>query len=323
MKIEKIAVLGAGTMGSAIAEVMAFNGYNVILRDIEEKFIEKGMNNIKNALDSHVKFNYSVSIKEMDKLKKINVELNETQKEAFNLGYRPAFTEHDRDIVLSRIKQTVDLNEIFDVDLVIEAIPEKIELKKEIFKSIDNIVKEETIIASNTSSLSITELASTVSRPEKVILTHFFNPPYILPLVEVVPALQTSEETEKTVYGFISSLKNHRTSMVPVKIKEVPGFLVNRLLIPMINNAIYMLDENVSGSKEIDTAMKTGAGMPMGPLELADMIGLDIVLDVMEILYREYNNPMYGPAPLLKKMVRAGWLGRKTGRGFFAYNVKK
>lgn len=280
--MKKIAVLGAGTMGSGIAQVVAQSGFEVILRDLKYEYLNRGIKTIEKNLTR------SVAKEKITKLKK---------KE-----------------ILKRISTTTDLNEITDVDLVIEAAVEDINMKKEIFKEIDKFCKEEAIFASNTSALSITDIASVTKRPEKIIGIHFFNPVPVMKLVEVIKGIETSKNTFEIVNEFIDNLKKKS-----VEANEAPGFVVNRLLIPMINESIFLLNEKVASAEDIDKAMKFGANHPIGPLALADLIGLDICLAIMNTLYEEFNDSKYRPCTLLKKKVRAGHLGKKTGRGFYSY----
>lgn len=315
----KVGVVGAGSMGSAIAEVLAFSGVNVVLKDVSLELTSKGIDRIKKIMENNVAFQAKRSSKEIARIENFGVTLSDDQKAVLMKKLAPSFTQADSDLALSRIKQTDDYKDFQDCELVIEAAFEKEEVKKEIFKDVSAEVSEEAIIASNTSSLSITSLAGYAKRPENVIVTHFFNPPYTLPLVEIVNALQTSEGTFSRTFEFISKLRNHRGPMVPIRVKEVPGFLVNRILVPVMNEAALMLDEGVASKEDIDTAMKLGAGFPMGPLELSDMVGLDIVLDVQEILYSSYGDPKYRPSVLIRRMVEAGKLGKKSGEGYFPH----
>ena len=282
--MEKIFVLGAGTMGAGIVQAFAQMGYEVIVRDIKDEFVERGLAGINKSLSK--------------------------------LVAKGKMTEETKEDVLSRISGTTDMNLAADCDLVVEAAIENMKIKKEIFAELDKICKPETILASNTSSLSITEVASATSRPEKVIGMHFFNPAPIMKLVEIIRGMATSQETFDAVKELSLAIGKE-----PVEVAEAPGFVVNRILIPMINEASFILQEGIASVEDIDTAMKYGANHPMGPLALGDLIGLDVCLAIMDVLYNETGDTKYRASSTLRKYVRAGWLGRKTGRGFYNYNA--
>lgn len=283
MKIQNVAVIGAGTMGNGIAHVFAQNGFNVQLIDIKEEFIEKGLSNISKNLDRQIK--------------------------------KEIISENDKKQILKRIKKVVNFENIDpNTDFIIEAIIENKDAKLSLFKTLENIVKKESIFSSNTSSISITEL-STVCRPEKFIGMHFMNPVPVMKLVEIIRGYSTSSET----YLIVKEL-SEQLGKTPVEVHDYPGFISNRVLMPMINEAIFALYEGVASADSIDTVMKLGMNHPMGPLTLADFIGLDVCLAIMDVLYTGYNDSKYRPCPLLKKMVAANKLGRKTGEGFYKYD---
>jgi 3-hydroxybutyryl-CoA dehydrogenase len=278
----KVCILGAGTMGAGIAQVFAQKGHDVILRDIKEEFVDKGVAFIDKGLARLVK--------------------------------KEKMTAEDKDAIMGRITGTVDLKLAADCDIVIEAAVERMDIKKSIFAELDTICDEKTILASNTSSLSITEISSATKRPEKVIGMHFFNPAPVMKLVEIIKGIATSEETFTKVKELTDSIGKEG-----VAVEEAPGFVVNRILVPMINEAVGILADGVASAEDIDAAMKLGANHPIGPLALGDLIGLDVCYFIMGVLYEEFGDPKYRAHPLLRKMVRGNLLGRKTGEGFYKY----
>lgn len=283
MNVTKVLIIGAGQMGAGIAQVMAQSGLQVVLRDIKEEYVQKGINGIDKNLDKSVA--------------------------------KGKLSAEEKTAALSRISGTVELNAaVCDVDLVLEAAVENINIKQEIFQSLGQLCPGHTIFASNTSSLPITALAALTGRPDKFIGMHFFNPAPVMKLVEIITGLSTSAETFAAIYQLTEKLGKS-----PVKVADFPGFVGNRIMMPMINEAVYTLMEGVASAADIDNVAKLGFGHPLGPLALSDLIGNDTVLAIMEVLYAGFGDPKYRPCPLLKKIVQAGYLGCKSGRGFYHY----
>lgn len=282
MAIDRVGVIGSGTMGNGIAQVCAAAGLSVVMVDVSQAALERGMKTIGSSLDRLVR--------------------------------KGALDDLGKQTVLDRIRSTTAYDDLAGVDLVIEAATERRDLKLTILKQVEAIVGQDVVIATNTSSISITELAAALKKSDRFIGTHFFNPVLVMGLLELIRGLQTSDETHQSMLAFATVV-----GKTAVTAKNAPGFVVNRILVPMINEAVFVLQEGLASAEDIDAGMKLGCNHPIGPLALADMIGLDTLLAVMDVFYEGFNDSKYRPAPLLKEMVAAGWLGRKTGRGFYSY----
>jgi 3-hydroxybutyryl-CoA dehydrogenase len=281
--IQTIAVLGAGTMGNGIAHVFARCGYNVILRDVETGVLERAAAAISKNLDREIK--------------------------------KGIIKEDEKPKILARIQATTELQKISQADFAIEAVPERLDLKLSVLREADKLLRPDVILASNTSSISVTTLAAATSRPERFIGMHFMNPVPVMVLIEVIRALQTSDETFRATMALCEKI-----GKTPVAVNDAPGFVSNRVLLPMINEAAFSVMEGVASAEAVDAILKLGMNHPMGPLELADFIGLDVCVNILDVLYAGFGDSKYRACPLLRKMVAAGWLGRKTGRGFYSYN---
>jgi 3-hydroxybutyryl-CoA dehydrogenase len=283
-EIKTVAVIGAGTMGNGIAHVFARAGFNVILKDVDQRFLDRGVETISKNLDREVK--------------------------------KGKLAEADKSGVLGRVQATTDASALSRADFAVEAVPERLDLKLAVLREADSLLRPGVILASNTSSIAITTLAAATKRPEQFIGMHFMNPVPVMTLVEVIRALQTSDATFATTVALCEKLEKK-----PVAVNDAPGFVSNRVLMPMINEAAFCVMEGVATPEAVDTVMKLGMNHPMGPLELADFIGLDVCVDILDVLYKGFGDSKYRACPQLRKLVAAGWLGRKSGRGFYKYSA--
>jgi 3-hydroxybutyryl-CoA dehydrogenase len=306
-------------MGSAIAELLAFNGIPVVLKDVDPALVERGLSKVRGLVDDLVAFHEERAPKEIQRIQDLGVQLTEGQQAAIRQRLASKFPRARGDEVVARVTGTTSYDAFHDADLVIEAVFERTDVKRAVLESLDAVLPAHAVIGSNTSSLSISRLARGLAHARETLVIHFFNPPTTLPLVEVSAGVDTREDVVTEVIDLLQGMRNHRYPMVPIRVKESPAFVVNRILLPVLNEACFALEQGIASSRDIDLAMKTGAGLPMGPFELADLIGLDVTLEVAETLQREFGDPKYRPSVTLKRLVDAGHLGRKTGRGFYEY----
>ncbi len=319
MRIREVGIVGAGTMGAALAGVFAYNELGVVLRDLTRELVERGLARVRSQVDRLVAFQAGRAEREIGRIEALGLELSAEQKEAVRRRLHPTVDRERGAAILGRVRGTTDLGAFASVEFALEAVFEKDEVKRGALEALDRVLPEHAVIGSNTSSLSITRLARGLAHAPTTVVTHFFNPPETLPLVEVAGGVETREEIVGEVVDFLQGLRNHRSPLLPIRVRESPAFVVNRLLLPILNEACFLLTEGVASARDIDLAMKAGAGLPMGPFELADLVGLDITHEVAATLAREFGDPKYRPAYALRRLVDSGHLGRKTGSGFYQY----
>jgi 3-hydroxybutyryl-CoA dehydrogenase len=319
--VQKVGVVGAGTMGAAIAEVMALNGKQVVLKDIKQEYVDRGLRTVDGYLDELVQFHAGKAEQEIERIEDLGIQLTEQQKARIREVKKPTYTQERADRIRKAITGTTQTKDLAECDLVIEAVVEDMDIKKKVFKDLDENTPKHVVLATNTSGLSPTTIAAATSRPGKVLGLHFFNPPTMLPLVEVIPGLQTSESTVEDAMGFLQELRNHRFPLQPIRVKECPGFLVNRILGRMLWEAYACYEEGIAQPRDIDLAMKAGAGMPMGPMELSDLIGIDVIWHLTQHLKESGALGAQKPVQVIDQMYHAGRHGRKTGRGFYEHDT--
>lgn len=319
--IETIGVVGAGTMGSQIAEVFALNGKNVVLADVKDEFVQKGLQRMRTSLDGLAAFHEGKADREIQQTEtNLGIQLTAEQKDAARQRIRPTYTKERVGQAFGRVKGTTNLEDMAKCELVVEAVLEDKKIKSDVFQKLNSVLDSRAVLATNTSSLSVGDLAANCGRPKRFLGLHFFNPPTTLPLVEVIPGNESDPETVEDIVNLVAGLRNHRYPMMPVVVKDAPGFLVNRILGAMLKEAYAAFEENIASARDIDKAMKAGAGLPMGPLELSDHIGLDIIYHagkVMEAAEGKY--PFVKKPTVLEKLVKEGRFGKKSGSGFFTH----
>lgn len=319
MRVRQIGIVGAGTMGAALAGLFAYNELPVLLRDLTPALVARGMDRIRAQVDHLVAFQAGRADQEIARIEAMGLTLAPEQKEVIRHRLAPKVDRDRGAAILARVRTVTELEAFVDVDLAVEAVFESGEVKRSALEALDRVLPDHAVIGSNTSSLSITRLARGLAHASSTLVTHFFNPPETLPLVEVSGGIETREDLIVEVIDFLQGLRNHRSPLVPIRVRESPAFVVNRLLLPVLNEACFLLTEGVASARDIDVAMKAGAGMPMGPFELADLVGLDVTYEVAATLAREFGDPKYRPAYALRRLVDSGHLGRKTGTGFYEY----
>jgi 3-hydroxybutyryl-CoA dehydrogenase len=318
--VQKVGVVGAGVMGAAIAEVMALNGKQVVLKDLNKELVDKGLATVDRYLGELVQFHAAKAQAEIDRIEEGNgLRLTEEQKAKVREAKRPTYTKERADKIRASIHGTTETKDLADCELVIEAVVEDLAIKRKVFADLDANTPRHVTLATNTSGLSVTAIAAATKRPKKVVGLHFFNPPTMLPLVEVIPGLETDEGTMDDVLGFMAELRNHRFPLQPIRVKECPGFLVNRILGRMLAEAYACYEEGIASPRDIDLAMKAGAGMPMGPLELSDMIGIDVIWHLTKHLRESGAAGPQKQVQVIDQLYHAGRFGKKSGRGFYEY----
>jgi len=318
--VEKVGVVGAGVMGAAIAEVMALNGKKVVLKDLNKELVDKGLRHVDRTLDELVAFHANKAQAEIDRIEEgSGIRLTSEQKAQIQEAKKPTYTKERADRVRGNIQGTTETKDLASCELIIEAVIEDLGVKKKVFADLDQNTPKHVVLATNTSGLSVTAIAAATKRPQKVIGVHFFNPPTMLPLVEVIPGLETDEGTVEDTLNFLQELRNHRFPMQPIRVKECPGFLVNRILGRMLWEAYACLEEGIAKPRDIDLAMKAGAGMPMGPLELSDMIGIDVIWHLTKHLSESGALGAQKPVQVIDQLYNAGRFGKKSGKGFYEY----